>query len=66
MEKSASPKADKTPQTSLEDPFTTFIQLEYSLTSARRFCVVFHFAVKITAENIRYSVLGVWEQSIRH
>src|ERR1700681_2515099 len=28
MDKNASPKADKTPQTSLEAPFTTFIQLD--------------------------------------
>ena len=28
MDRSASPKADKTPQTSPEAPFTTFIQLD--------------------------------------
>jgi hypothetical protein len=28
MDRDASPKADETPQTSREDPFTTFIQLD--------------------------------------
>jgi hypothetical protein len=37
MEKNASPKADKAPQTSPEAPFTTFIQLDGMSTVPSQF-----------------------------
>ena len=45
MDKNASPKADKSPQTSPEAPFTTFIQLDGRSPVPSQFCTPGTFTI---------------------